>query len=60
MRKPDKEIEKELTSMLKECLEGINQEGGVKKTTYNSDDNTFTVVLDVVFEDDELLGFEGY
>ena len=50
-----------LLSMLNECLESANQEGGVKECKYDPKKNEFSVIFDVVeVPEDKYIGFQGY
>ena len=54
-------IERKLEELLNECLEGANQDGAIKRLTYNEDEETCTVVLSThIVEEDDYIGFQGY
>ena len=56
-----KNVEEELANLLIECLEGSNQESGIKDFHYDEEKQEFHVVFDVVtVPEDNYIGFAGY
>lgn len=54
-------IQYQLLSMLNECLESANQEGGVKQCEYDPKKQEFKVIFDVVeVPEDNYVGFQSY
>ena len=61
MDKSPERVTKELTELLREALESVNQEYGIDKVTYDEKRQKFIVEFDVVFvEEDDFIGFENY
>lgn len=56
-----KEVEKQLTDLLNDCLESANQEYSFKVTSVDLVNMKFNVSFNiVVVEEDDYIGFQGY